>query len=200
MNTPHPTGPPRARPVLLGAASLLAALAIPPSLAAAQATPSVQEGSRVRLTVPSLGLDGDVGTVEDAGERALVVRFDFPWRTARVERADIERMEVSVRRERRVLRKVGIGALAGAGTGAVVGLLSGDDEGGFINFTAEEKALMLGSAMGVLGGVVGLVAGIVVRHDVWKGAAVPPRPGAKVHPIVEADGGALRLGLRHTFR
>jgi hypothetical protein len=62
------------------------------------------------------------------------------------------------------LKGLGQGFLIGAVPGAVIGLLSGDDTGGFIRFTAGQKAIFLGLALGsitaTVGGVIGAIAGI----------------------------------------
>jgi len=59
----------------------------------------------------------------------------------------------------------GNGALIGAGAGlllgVVIGLSSGDDSGGFISFSAEEKAMMTGSALAILGAGLGALVGSV---------------------------------------
>ncbi len=47
----------------------------------------------------------------------------------------------------------------GAGLGALVGLASGDDKSGLIRFTAWEKAGVLGVSLGVVGTLIGLIAG-----------------------------------------
>ena len=57
-----------------------------------------------------------------------------------------------------------IGFLVGAGTGASVGLLSGDDgrcSGVCIRFSAQEKVLLLGLPLAVVGAGVGAVIGAI---------------------------------------
>jgi len=61
--------------------------------------------------------------------------------------------------ESKVLKGMGMGLLIGAGTGAVIGLASGDDQSGFFRFSAGEKALMGGIFFGGAGLLVGTVAG-----------------------------------------
>jgi hypothetical protein len=84
--------------------------------------------------------------------------------------------ELSVSRGRRpagtrALRGAGVGLVIGGVGGAVIGFASGDDSGGFISFTAEEKALMAGTLMGAAGAVVGTVVGLLSRDEQWE--AVP---------------------------
>jgi hypothetical protein len=67
-------------------------------------------------------------------------------------------------KESKFLKGLGQGFLIGAVPGALIGLLSGDDSGGFIRFTAGQKALIgglfLGLAGATVGGLVGALAGI----------------------------------------
>ncbi len=51
------------------------------------------------------------------------------------------------------------GLASGFAGGFMVGLLSGDDPPGWFSFTAEEKGLILGVPLGVLGGLTGLIVG-----------------------------------------
>lgn len=63
---------------------------------------------------------------------------------------------------------MGRGALIGAGAGALFGLLQGDSKGEFLAFSAGEKALVYGTALGavglVVGGVLGAIASTPDRH------------------------------------
>ena len=56
---------------------------------------------------------------------------------------------------------VWMGALIGFGTGALIGLASGDDQASdsFIRFTAGEKALMFGAILSFPGMIIGAIAG-----------------------------------------
>ncbi len=61
------------------------------------------------------------------------------------------------------------GLLFGAGTGAIIGLVSGDDKSGWIRFSAEDKAaiggIYLGLVGGILGGLIGLVTGKEITYE-----------------------------------
>ena len=162
--------------------------------AGAQVNPRIEQGSRVRITAPSARLDGAVGTVQEVTREALVVQFENPRGLGTVDRSAIVGMDVSVRRERRVLGGLGKGLLIGAGGGAVLGLASGDDPPGWLSFSAEEKALMFGVMLGVTGGVVGLIAGAVRQHDIWA-AATPGGVDVTLLPLVGPQGAGLHLGF-----
>ncbi len=58
---------------------------------------------------------------------------------------------------------LGIGLGLGALTGALIGFGSGDDEGSFIAFTAEENALIGTILFGPLGAVIGTIAGALAK-------------------------------------
>ena len=52
-----------------------------------------------------------------------------------------------------------LGAGIGVGVGVIAGFISGDDDSGWFSFTAEEKALMGGISLGVVGSLVGTILG-----------------------------------------
>jgi hypothetical protein len=175
--------------IIAGAASLANA-----SRGVAQTAPLVEEGSRVRITSPSLGLTEAVGTVQGATDEELVVRFEYPRRLATVDRSDITGMDISVRRERKVLKGLGVGVLVGASSGVLIGLASGDDEGSFLAFTAEEKAMIAGLGLGLVGGAVGLIVGALNRNDVWA-PTLPNDVDVAVLPIVRAGAAGVQVSF-----
>lgn len=67
--------------------------------------------------------------------------------------------------ESKVLSSMGWGFLSGAVIGGLIGFASGDDESGFIKFSQEEKALGAGVAIGLVGVLIGLIAGIISSTD-----------------------------------
>ena len=67
--------------------------------------------------------------------------------------------------ETKTLPYMGWGALIGAGLGAIIGFASGDDTEGWLRFSAGEKALGAGIALGLLGVVTGLIVGISTSTD-----------------------------------
>ena len=107
-------------------------------------------------------------------------------------------MDVSIRQERKVLKSSGIGALIGAGSGVLIGLASGDEEGPGWAPSAGEKAVFAGVGLGVVGGVVGLVIGLSRRHDVWS-SALSENVGLHVVPLVREGGAGVHLGLALRF-
>ena len=172
-----------------------AAMAPDVSSVVGQVAPSISQGSRVRITAASLELSEAVGTVQEATREALVVQFEYPSRVATVDRSEIGKMDISIQQQRKVLKSFGVGLLVGAGSGALIGLASGDDDPQqWFAFTAEEKALVGGAMLGLTGGVVGLIVGLVRRQDVWS----PMLPGdvdLTVQPLVREGGVGLHVGL-----
>jgi hypothetical protein len=177
---------------------VLAALAADVSSVAGQVTPSVMPGSRVRLSAPSLGLSEAVGTVKEATDEALVVQFEYPRRVGTVDRSEIGKLDISIERERKVLKSLGVGLLIGASSGAVIGLASGDDQNCFICFTAEEKALVGGAMLGLTGGVVGLFVGLARPQEIWS-PMLPEDVDLTVLPLVGDGGPGLHVGFGLRF-
>ena len=62
--------------------------------------------------------------------------------------------------ESKVASSIGWGALIGFVVGGLLGIVGGDDEEGFIKFTAEEKALGGGAFLGLVGAIIGLIVGL----------------------------------------
>ncbi|MFC2103284.1 hypothetical protein ACFLSS_02530 [Bacteroidota bacterium] len=67
--------------------------------------------------------------------------------------------------ESEVLSSMGGGALWGGVIGAIIGFISGDDESGFLKFTAGEKAIGGGLIFGFIGGIIGLISGLGSSTD-----------------------------------
>ncbi len=86
-----------------------------------------------------------------------------------IEVSDISAIRVV--KKSRAWAGLGFGALGGAAMGAIIGLASGDDPqredfwGNMFRFSAGEKALWTGFALGVVGGVVGLTVGALAGTD-----------------------------------
>jgi hypothetical protein len=76
-----------------------------------------------------------------------------------------EVLYLKVNKKSKFLQGLQLGFLSGAATGGVIGLLSGDDEGGWFAMTAEEKALAGALAFGILGMSIGGIAGAIAGID-----------------------------------
>lgn len=170
-------------------------LSVPMALVGQTGVTPMETGNRVRITAPSLGLFGMVGTILDSQERAVVFRFDASSRVDTLDRAAITEMDISIRRERRMGKSVGIGLLVGAGAGALIGLASGgnEGEGEFITFTDGEVVALGAVVLGVIGGAIGVLAGLQ-RRDVWAPALLSETELALI-PLVRDGGAGLYIGM-----
>lgn len=173
---------------------VLAALLAPTSLLAQVTQPPVQEGDRVRVLADGargvftvIRVDVDTLTLESpssVGPRRLGVH-------------SIRRLHVN-----RGPRSVGAGALRGAGmglgvgaiTGAIFGLASGDDEGSFIAFSAEQKALVFGVTFGLGGAALGGVLGAALPGERWERVSV-----GEGLSLVPTGNGALAVSYSYRF-
>ncbi len=75
------------------------------------------------------------------------------------------------------------GLIMGAGFGAVSGIASGDDDPGLMSFTAEDKALMYGAALGLIGVVMGGIFGVMSGAD--KTIRMEGKSEAEIKKILE---------------
>lgn len=160
----------------------------------AQARPSIQDGDRIRVTAPSLGMaeaECDVARVDEAEAQVYCdggrVLTGLPWNS-------IERLDVSVEKKGRAVVGGVLGFAAGAAVGAIVATAATDEDDWL--FSTED---VMGPAIvgfGLAGGIVGALIGNSLKRDVWTPA---PRPG----PAVAVEGGPARggwgLGVRVTF-
>ena len=71
---------------------------------------------------------------------------------------------IKIVKKSRVLSGLGLGFLIGGGAGAGLGLLSGNDQPGWFSWTAGAKAIVLGGTFGIVGGIIGLIAGAGAGH------------------------------------
>ncbi|MGD9344413.1 MAG: hypothetical protein PVH84_01035 [Candidatus Aminicenantes bacterium] len=72
---------------------------------------------------------------------------------------------IKIAKKSNFLKGVGIGFIGGAAFGAFVGFASGDDRPGWIAFSAEQKAAMVGLAFGVIGIIIGGIYGATSEQD-----------------------------------
>jgi hypothetical protein len=75
-----------------------------------------------------------------------------------------EIQKITITKKSRFFKGIGLGLVIGGGSGALLGFASGDDDSGWFRWTAEEKAVMGGLGLGVVGlltgGIVGAIKGI----------------------------------------
>ncbi len=152
------------------------ALLLSPTVAWSQDPPAIVPGSRIRITELEAGKSKRrSGTVVTAGADTVVLRLDGGGATGTFSLARISGLEVSRGQKGHVAVGVGLGFLAGAGTGALVGALACKNQG-CLSGSDDMGAVVTALSAGI-GGVVGmLVGGGIGAHktDMWE--AVPSSP------------------------
>ena len=160
---------------------------------------TLEPGSRVRITAPIYGIEQAVGTVQDTTEGALTVEFESllapqgatAWT---VQKTNITDFEISIDQRRYGFRGLGIGFFSGILAGAMAGYLSGIGEKDTFDFG--DHLLPLARALGIAGGVGGLIIGSMRQDDVW----VPHSPvGGVTSTGPPRDGGVLGLNVGFTL-
>ena len=68
---------------------------------------------------------------------------------------------ISTKRRGGALHGALLGGAIGVSTGVVIGLISGDDHSSIISFTAEQKAIIDGVGLGVIGALTGAIVGSI---------------------------------------
>ncbi|HKP15702.1 MAG TPA: hypothetical protein VJT85_06545 [Gemmatimonadaceae bacterium] len=172
---------------------LLVVVFLVPQLVSGQ---SIQAGSRVRVTHPGEGTR--TGTVVALTADTLDVLLEGRSAAAHLPLEQVTRLDVSRGMEHHVLRRSGIGFLVGAGLGAVTGAIAESDcstAKEFICLGAGGGALLGGIALGAVGGVVGLVAGLAPSER-WERVTVQPRRVSLVSPSRSHGRG---VGLKIAF-
>lgn len=132
-------------------------------------------GARVRVEVNQGAEEEGVVVADRDGITVSTGSGDVSlWQTYKV---------TAVKRGRGALEGLGLGIVIAGGTGALIGLASGDDECDpdrecFLAFTAGEKAVITGVVFGSLGGLLGLLVGVAFgSRDVYEIAgSAPPTP------------------------
>jgi hypothetical protein len=115
--------------------------------------------------------------------------------TRRLPVSQIDRLDVSRDRHRRPWKGLGVGVLAGAVSGAVIGYSEGETDDLFFS-SPGEKAAALGVLVGVVGGVVGLIAGISTFSDRWERV---PLGGPRIDVSAAPRGRGLALRVTTAF-
>lgn len=76
-----------------------------------------------------------------------------------------EIQKITITKKSSIFKGMGFGLLIGGGSGALLGLASGDDDPGWFSMTAGEKAAMGGLGFGILGALTGGVVGAIKGID-----------------------------------
>lgn len=169
-------------------------IAMPPAIAESQMVP---EGSRIRIAASRLGDKPVLATVVEIGADTVVIRpADRPVSTV-VPRSEITSLQMSEGTRRPILKYALRGFLIGAGTGAVIGAVTYDDDTGYWCMFACSRASNA-ALSGVLGGVVGMVAGGIVgatrQSEKWNTVIDPRRVS-----IAPGGEGGVRVGYTAAF-
>ena len=174
-------------------APLLVSLLMFPQVIAGQGVETlVVPGARVRVTHPAEGTR--VGTALAITDDLLFVRWSGGADTVGVPLAEVTRLDVSDgRNSYRTLRRTGIGFVAGAGLGALLGAGAKDESDNFFGNGAEAG----GGAVvgGILGGLMGLVSG-VLQSEPWREV---PLDRSRLGIVTPSGGRGTRLGFALAF-
>lgn len=169
-----------------------------PSFAAAagpvcgqQAAP-VDSGARLRIRAPAIAHARLTGTLVSWRQDTIVLRSDLDRALVTVPTATITEIQRSTGRRSNVVRGAAIGTLAGASTGALVALATGQPGN-------QETRAFIAAFGAVVGGAFGLVAGTIAGAlspgDRWE--LIPSR-GVGLRVTIP-PGGRPGLGLAVTF-
>jgi hypothetical protein len=137
-----------------------------------------EKNTGARVSVQSKDGRAVEGELVAVKGRSLVLADSVMMTSAEIAVEDIVRIRIV--RKSRVFSGLGIGVLAGAASGALLGFLSGDDpKRGFwtnwMSFTASEKAGIFAISLGAVGGSIGaLVGGIKGADQNIEWASLPP--------------------------
>ena len=147
------------------------ALLLSPTVAWSQEPSAIVPGSRIRITQLEAGKSRRrSGTVVTAAADTVVLRPDGLGATATVSLAKISGLEVSRGRKRHMAVGVGVGFLAGVGTGALVGALACKDQNDCLSGSDDMGPVVVALGAGI-GGVVGMLVGGGIgahRTDMWE--------------------------------
>jgi hypothetical protein len=172
-------------------------LLVLPTVAWSQDPPAIVPGSRLRITQLEAGKSKrHSGTVVTATADTVVLRQDGLGATATYSLARISGLELSRERKGHVAVGVGVGFLAGAGTGALVGALACKDQG---CFSGSDELGALPAALGAgIGAVAGMLVGAVIgahKTDAWESV-----PSSRWHASTTPTGaGRLAFALSVQF-
>jgi hypothetical protein len=144
-------------------------------------------GAEVRVSRANAGpLRGTLGALDSAGVTVRSAEGDV-----RVATGEVRGIRIYRGRESKWAQGFAIGFASGGVLGAATGFLSGDDDPGFLSFTAPEKAVIVGIAGAVAGSTLGAVIGLTIRGDHWRRVK-----RVNAAPVLERGAGTLHVGLR----
>lgn len=175
--------------VLAGTASAQASRSLPPE---------IQQGARVRVVAPTLGRVS--GRVVSTGSDSLALVRDRTADTVRLAASQLQSLDLSVGRHKRRWRGAGIGFVAGAALGAVVGVATYQKPKNCAGqmfcdlgpgFDATFGALLFGGAGTITGAIVG--GG---KADDWKPMPLANRTSLQLFRSRTTKDVELGLSLR----
>ena len=172
-------------------AALFVAVFMVPQVISAQA---LQPGTRVRVTHPGEGTR--TGTVVALTPDTLEVRLVGHTETSYMPLAQVTRLDVSLGKQRHLIRAAGIGFIVGGVVGAVAGAADGSScTGEFLCPGAGGGAVLGGVFVGSLGGIIGLIAG-VVPSERWERVPLEPR---RISIVTPSGSHGRGVGLKVAF-
>lgn len=146
-------------------------------------TSDVVEGEWVRVRFSGMEDQVIEGSLQGIEENDLLILPSEGKEVSRIPMGQVREFRVRRGSKTQALRGLGLGLVSGALVGGLIGLAHGDDESGFIRFSAGENAAMGAVGFGLIGGVSGLVIGAVSRTDRWERASIPAvNPSVQVAP------------------
>ena len=164
------------------------------SLALGQA---LEPGARVGLESRTLGADTRTGVIISSSADSLIVQPDRSRTVARLARTDVSSVEVSVGHHRNAGRGAIVGLLVGVVGGAAIGAMTWEPCNGFCFLEPDTRAssAALGAGVfGILGTVLGTIAGALDVTDEWRSVSIKPDVA-----LVRGGGGTFGLKMSHSF-
>lgn len=167
----------------------LAVLTLGPLTNAITQEQPLQPGQRVRVTVPTHGIENQRATLDAIDGDMLVATADT---TMQYPLADVTRLDRFAGRQGHPWRGAGIGALVGAAIGYGIYEAEGGD---CLDPWSDATCIVLsGAAGGAAGAVLGaLVGGLLWKTDKWEEV---PLDQLRVRPMARRDGVGIGVSLR----
>lgn len=158
---------------------------------------TLEPGARVRLASNALGTQARTGVVVSSTADSLIVQPDRSPTVARLARADLSSVEVSVGHHRHAGRGAIVGLLVGVVGGAAIGAMTWAPCTGFCFLEPDTRATsaQLGAGVfGILGTALGAIAGALDVSDEWRSVTIKPDVA-----LSRGSGGTLGLKMSHSF-